>query len=81
MVIQDPRTETSAAPSGALLLSQAAENLFGRSWQTQIANLLAIDLRTVQRWAAGTREPPQAVLEIVIDLRNTVFRFRHQRSS
>lgn len=36
----------------------AGEYLFGDSWQSQLARLLDVNLRTVQRWAAGQNPVP-----------------------
>jgi transcriptional regulator with XRE-family HTH domain len=39
------------------LLLHAGRLLYGPSWQTPLATALGINLRTVQRWARGDRQP------------------------
>lgn len=74
--------EPSAAPSGALLLSRYAEELYGENWTAlDLARALGVDLRTVQRWFSGNKEPPEAVLRIMRELSETLIEFRNQRPS
>lgn len=51
------------------LLKLTGEALYGPQWQSQLARDLNCNVRTVQRWAAGSHEPPpsiwQAVREVV----------------
>jgi hypothetical protein len=53
------------------LLHQTGEALYGPQWQSPLARALAVNVRTVQRWASGRNEPPpsiwQAIREIVVD--------------
>ncbi len=39
-------------------LVRAAEIIYGPEWQTPLAADLKVALRTVQRWASGTMQPP-----------------------
>jgi hypothetical protein len=39
------------------LLLRVGTMLYGPSWQTSLAEALGVNLRTVQRWAAGERLP------------------------
>ena len=43
------------APYAAELLVQAGQQLFGEGWQSDLARLLELDLRTVQRIARAAR--------------------------
>lgn len=61
-------TTRSAAPSGALLLSQIGEALYGEQWQSPLARALDVNLRTMQRWAAGQNDPPEHLREDMIRL-------------
>lgn len=45
----------------APLLSQAGEALMGPQWQAPLARALGVNLRTMQRWAAGDGQPPDSV--------------------
>lgn len=42
---------------------QLAEALHGERWQAPLARNLGVNLRTVQRWAAGQNEPSATVVE------------------
>lgn len=39
------------------LLSTVGRSLFGEYWQKPLAEALGVNLRTLQRWAAGSFEP------------------------
>lgn len=39
-------------------LEAAGEALYGPAWQSALARDLDVNLRTMQRWAAGEAEPP-----------------------
>lgn len=43
------------------MLHRAARALYGPEWQTPLAGALGINIRTVQRWAAGDFNPPSGV--------------------
>lgn len=43
------------------LLATAGEALFGPEWRRPLAAALDVDVRLVQRWAAGQRGIPDAV--------------------
>ena len=43
------------------LLHEIGEALFGPLWQSELARALAVNGRTVRRWAAGTHAPPPRV--------------------
>lgn len=45
----------------AAKLAEIGQALFGPSWQTPLADALGVAVRTVQRWAAGEREPAEGV--------------------
>lgn len=47
------------------LLREAGEALFGRQWQTALAEALGVADRTVRRWAAGQPVPPGAQAELL----------------
>ena len=54
--------------------AELASALYGERWQAPLARDLNLNLRTVQRWAAGT-EPPDAILaEMIAKLREKVQR-------
>ncbi len=38
-----------------LIPDELGESLFGRRWQTALAGELGVHVRTMQRWAAGSR--------------------------
>ena len=40
------------------LLREIGETLYGRFWQTQMARDTGYSIRSIQRYAAGTRTPP-----------------------
>ena len=44
------------------LLREIGEALFGPQWQSAMARLLDVAVRTVQRWAAGATEIPDGIL-------------------
>lgn len=43
------------------MLHRVGRALYGPEWQTPLANALGINIRTVQRWAAGDFNPPPGV--------------------
>ena len=43
------------------LLRAAGEALYGPQWQSALARDLRCSTRTMQRYAAGTREPPPSI--------------------
>lgn len=43
------------------LLTETGEALYGHRWQSDLAEALGANLRTVQRWAAGVNEPPAGI--------------------
>jgi hypothetical protein len=45
----------------AALLHRVGEALYGPLWQSEMARALAVNDRTVRRWAAGTHSPPPRV--------------------
>ena len=50
------------------LLREAGEALYGSRWQTDLANDLGVALRTVQRWADGTRAIPDGLTDNIVEL-------------
>lgn len=47
------------------LLAQAGEALYGPRWQSEVARVLDVNIRTVQRWASGnTSVPPGVFVEL-----------------
>lgn len=40
---------------------ERASALYGRDWQTRLAERVRVDARTVRRWKAGDREIPSWV--------------------
>ena len=48
------------------LFAELGEMLYGPQWQSPLARALGINLRTVQRWAAGESTPPETVMNDVI---------------
>lgn len=46
-------------------LQRAAETIYGPEWQTPLARDLSVAVRTVQRWASGTMQPPDVRAELV----------------
>lgn len=47
--------------SDAKKVAEIGEALFGPSWQTPLADVLGVAVRTVQRWAAGDRAPAPGI--------------------
>lgn len=45
-------------------LVRAAVIIYGPEWQTPLAADLKVSLRTVQRWASGTMQPPDVRAEL-----------------
>lgn len=41
-------------------LSRLAEGLYGRGWQTRLAEALGVDPSTVRRWVSGAVPVPNA---------------------
>ena len=55
------------------LLRAVGEALYGDQWQTPLADALGVNLRSLQRWAAGTSTPSsRAMPGIIADLRRLV---------
>ena len=50
------------------LLRRAGALLYGPAWQAELARALGIKERTVQRWAAGSRELPEEVWSELTEL-------------
>lgn len=44
------------------MIRELGTALYGAQWQSPMAKALGINLRTVQRWAAGQNRSPDAVL-------------------
>jgi hypothetical protein len=49
------------------LLIRGGEALYGPNWQSPLARGIGVNLRTVQRWAAGDFAPPPGVLERLLE--------------
>jgi monoamine oxidase len=50
------------------LLIRGGEALYGPNWQSPLARGLGVNLRTVQRWAAGgLHYPPEGVLHRLLE--------------
>ena len=45
-------------PDSSSLLAAAGSLLYGPQWVSALARALDVNLRTMQRWAAGEYEPP-----------------------
>lgn len=59
-----PRRETgqeALLSNNQLLLKQVGGFFYGEEWQAPLARDLAVNERTMRRWAAGTEEIPQGV--------------------
>jgi hypothetical protein len=58
------------------LLRLTGEALYGPQWQSALARDLRCSIRTMQRYAAGTREPPpsmwQELREMVIERKSVL---------
>lgn len=50
------------------LFRATGECLFGPSWQSPLARALDVNLRNVQRWAAGDHPPPDFVWPVLATL-------------
>lgn len=50
------------------LISRIGPALYGRNWQTELAETMQLNKRTVQRWIAGTAEPRLGVWQVFDDL-------------
>lgn len=48
-------------------LETRATALYGKRWQTALADRILVDARTVRRWKAGDREIP-AWLDVMLEL-------------
>ena len=42
-----------------MLLERLGALLYGPEWQSPLARALDVNLRTMQRWAAGIHQPPE----------------------
>lgn len=51
-----------------MLLHEIGQALFGSQWQSDLARELSVNVRTVQRWAAGEIIPPNGVYIEILDL-------------
>jgi hypothetical protein len=49
----------------AALIRRVGVELYGERWITPLSAALAIEPRTVRRWAAGQRQPPAAILQML----------------
>jgi hypothetical protein len=47
--------------NAADLFRAAGEALFGRTWKSELAELLEVNERQVRRWASGQYDPPEGV--------------------
>jgi hypothetical protein len=52
------------------------EELFGPLWHAPLARLLNVNPRTVQRWASGQNDIPEAMTRSIADLLALVRRIR-----
>lgn len=57
-------------------ISAIGAELFGPNWQAPVAELLEINLRTVQRWASGRNPVPDHAREMLLALLRLVRRYR-----
>lgn len=44
---------------------QQAQELFGEAWISTLANLVAVNRRTMQRWVSGKNEIPDWIPEAI----------------
>lgn len=51
-----------------MTLESVAIALFGQQWQTPLSRALDVNIRTVQRWAAGENPPPVSIWADLADL-------------
>lgn len=58
-------------PSNQDLLRRAGEATFGTRWQSEVARMLSVTVRTVQRWAAGTTPMSDDVLRQMAETMRT----------
>jgi hypothetical protein len=49
----------------AELIRRVGAELYGDRWIARLSAALAIDPRTVRRWAAGQRQPPAAIPQML----------------
>jgi DNA-binding transcriptional regulator YiaG len=49
-------------------IRRIGEALFGRQWQTDLAEALSVSSRTVRRWAAGEERPRPGVWQDLAEL-------------
>lgn len=47
-------------------LSQLSEDLWGQQWASVLADKFEVKTKSVKRWANGTNQIPQAVIEFVL---------------
>lgn len=48
------------------LFSELGAAIYGPQWQSPLARALGINVRTVQRWAAGESDPPATVMNDLV---------------
>lgn len=51
-----------------LLIAQAGEAIYGPRWQSELARELRCNIRTIQRYAAGTHEPPPSIWQEIAEI-------------
>lgn len=47
-------------------LAKIGQALYGERWQSALARDLGVSDRTMRRWAAGTHEPPDLTVELLV---------------
>jgi|CXWL01.1.fsa_nt_gi hypothetical protein len=72
-----PSPVRSPQCSPAARLARYGRLLWGEQWQSAMARELGVNIRTVQRWAAGVNEPPEGVwLELRMRARDRITALR-----
>lgn len=46
--------------------NQLAESVFGWGWQSKLARIFKVNVRTVRRWAAGESKVPEKIIDALI---------------
>lgn len=54
--------------TSAELIKSVGPALFGRNWQSELADWLAVNRRTIHRWMSGEDEPRPAVWTELLEI-------------
>lgn len=54
--------------TSAELIKSVGPALFGRNWQSELADWLAVNRKTIRRWMSGEDEPRSAVWKELLEI-------------